>query len=424
MSPFGRRGHGHGRHSLQRRIFLWFAATTLATAVVVGAVAAALSSREWGAWHKEVARVHTFAAAALARAWDDPAERTALVESIARDLEVGVRLVDARGGVVEARGPTCGDGTYGDDGWGKGGAFAVDVPGKGRAELCFARARRPGPGRAPFAFFAAVVVVWAASGLIARRLARPLKHLAKVARDLGDGQLQARAQVKAREPAEVHVLAEALNDMAARIEQHVNDQRTLLAGVSHELRTPLGHVRLLVELAREGATPDASRRLDEIEREVVEMDDLVGQLLASARLDFSLDEPRALDAVDVARRAIERAGLPPSTLHAPEPIEIRGDPTLLSRALANLIENARAHAGGAVKVRVEREKAGTAFLVEDDGPGLPKDVDLFAPFVRKGEKGTLGLGLYLVRRIALAHGGTAIAEDKPGGGARVGFRVP
>ena len=168
------------RRSLQRRIFFWFAATTLATAVVVGAVAAALSSREWGAWHKEVARVHAFAAAALARAWDDLAERAALVESIARDLEVGVRLVDVRGAVVDARGPTCGDGTYG--GWGKGGAFAVVVPGKGRAELCFTRARRPGPGKAPFAFFAAVLVVWGASGLIARRLARPLAHLAKVAR--------------------------------------------------------------------------------------------------------------------------------------------------------------------------------------------------------------------------------------------------
>ena len=220
------------------------------------------------------------------------------------------------------------------------------------------------------------------------------------------------------------MLSEALNDMAERIEQHVNDQRTLLAGVSHELRTPLGHVRLLVELAREGATTDAARRLDEIEREVVEMDDLVGQLLASARLDFSLDEPRAVDAVDVARRAIERAGLPASTLHAPEAVSIRGDPTLLARALANLIGNARAHAGGATKVRVEREKQGVAFLVEDVGPGLPKDGDLFAPFVGKGDHGTLGLGLYLVRRIALAHGGAVVAEDKPGGGARVGFRVP
>jgi two-component system, OmpR family, sensor kinase len=299
---------------------------------------------------------------------------------------------------------------------------------RGEARFCVEHTR-PSPRRGIVPIVVALLVVWGAAGLIARRLARPLMHLAQVARDLGDGKLATRASVRHHEPAEVQVFAAALNDMAGRIESHVNDQRTLLAGVSHELRTPLGHVRLLVELAREGASAEAAKRLDEIEREVVEMDDLVGQLLASARLDFSLDEPRRLDVADIARRALERAGLAPGLLAQEGAVDVDGDPTLLARAIANLLENARTHAGGATALHVRRERDVVTVVVEDAGAGLPAGDpgELFAPFVRQAErpeKGSLGLGLYLVRRIALAHGGSIVAENKPTGGARVGFRIP
>ncbi len=100
------------------------------------------------------------------------------------------------------------------------------------------------------------------------------------------------------------------------------------------------------------------------------------------------------------------------------------DPTLVRRAIANLIDNARVHGGGAVAVKIERRAQQIAIEVDDAGPGVPKDrrADAFRAFV-PSSGGGLGLGLALVSRIAVAHGGGAWIADRPGGGARVGFTV-
>ena len=150
----------------------------------------------------------------------------------------------------------------------------------------------------------ALAVLWAASGRIARRLAWPLEELTRVARDLGDGKLQSRFDLR-HARGEVRSLAEVMNAMAARIERQLKDQRELLAAVSHELRTPLARIRLLLELGRNGRL----QVLDPLEHEVLEMDALVGELLASARLDFSAMARVPLEATDLAARALERAAL-------------------------------------------------------------------------------------------------------------------
>jgi signal transduction histidine kinase len=100
------------------------------------------------------------------------------------------------------------------------------------------------------------------------------------------------------------------------------------------------------------------------------------------------------------------------------------DPTLFRRAVANLLDNARVHGGGALAVRIERRDGRVAIEVDDAGPGVPADrrADAFRAFV-PSSGGGLGLGLALVSRIAVAHGGGAWISDRPGGGARVGFGV-
>jgi two-component system, OmpR family, sensor kinase len=293
----------------------------------------------------------------------------------------------------------------------------------GRMEYCHVDDRRP-PWRGAIAFGSAVLVLWALAGAYARKATRPLLHLADVARKIGAGDLNARPNVMAHRVSEIRDLADAIHEMAERIEKQMRDQRALLAGASHELRTPLGHLRILMEMLRERKD---DKTIDEVERELVEMDALVGKLLAQSRLDFSMVEKRSVDAIDLARRALERAGLSSSLLKASEHLEMRADPTLVLGALGNVIENARDHGGGAVALVVEDRGDAVAFFVEDNGPGIPEDdlAKVFEPFFHQSKqgRGSLGLGLHLVQRIAEAHGGKAIAERRPAGGARVGFTI-
>jgi signal transduction histidine kinase len=297
----------------------------------------------------------------------------------------------------------------------------------------------PRPPRAFLLFGIPALVLWAVSGKVARRIAQPIYDLVRVTKEIGQGRLSARAELACGGIDELALLAQSINDMATRIEQQMADQKQLLAEVSHELRTPLARIRLLVEIARSGKLEGGT--LDEIEREAVEIDALVGELLASARLDFSALARRPLDAADLARRAVERAGLPPEMLVlevAAGETRFEGDATLMSRALANLLDNARKHGGGARLLRVSRRDGAMIFAVEDGGPGFPPgEIERLTAALGRGERprrearpeGSLGLGLALVHRIARAHGGQVTFENLtfengPGGGARVSLEIP
>lgn len=277
--------------------------------------------------------------------------------------------------------------------------------------------------------FASGATLWALSGLIARRLARPLAHVADVARDIGAGKLSTRVKLGRHRGGEAGVLGDAINDMAARIEKQMADQRELLAAVSHEIRTPLGHLRILLEMARDRGAEEGL--VGEMEHEIEEVDSLVGELLASSRLEFDGVERRPLDPVELAERALARAGLGAELLRAPaSPTPIQADPTLLARALANLLDNAKKHGDGVTSLEVEPDDDGVTFVVADGGSGFDEETRerAFEPFYRSrhaggAASGSLGLGLALVQRIAAAHGGRAWIERGAAGGARVCFRV-
>jgi two-component system, OmpR family, sensor kinase len=291
--------------------------------------------------------------------------------------------------------------------------------------------------RALLLFGVPAAVLWMAAGRVARRISRPLYELTRAAQDLGAGNLKARVSAAGFGFDETAVLSSAFNEMASRLERQLAEERELLASVSHELRTPLARIRLLVEIARQrqGATAGQAtdgRTLDEIEHEAIEIDALVGELLASARIEFQAVAPKPLEAVEVARRALERAGEDAAKLAAPPPpVPFAADPTLVGRALANLIDNARKHGGGLDRLEVRSGGATVAFEIADRGRGFaPGDeTRVFERFYQgadpdAGARGSLGLGLALVKRIADAHGGRVHAANQPGGGARVVLELP
>jgi signal transduction histidine kinase len=267
---------------------------------------------------------------------------------------------------------------------------------------------------------AAFMALAAFSGGVAFRLTRPLIYVIKAATDIGDGKLDTRVDPYMHS-GEMRVLASAINEMATKIQTQLSDQKQLLAAVSHELRTPLGHMRVLVETARD--TKDL-KVLEELEREVLVVDDLVGRLLAQSRLEFGNLDRREVDLGVLVADVATAAGVSVDAISADGNVRGAVDPTLFRRALANLIENARVHGGGAVAVHIERRGPQIAVEVDDAGPGVPEDrrAEAFRAF-SPSSGGGLGLGLALVSRIAVAHGGGAWIADRPGGGARVGFTV-
>ncbi|MBK9258306.1 MAG: HAMP domain-containing histidine kinase [Polyangiaceae bacterium] len=412
------------RARLQRRLFLWFGMAILLSGVVFSLVTMAFSASSGAGWNHEVARVRVFVGGRFADVWDDAPAREELARAMSRELEVTVTLVDTGGQTLGAYGRPCHHRPW----------FDAQVTRAGRALgavlICAERPRPFGAFRWIAPLLLAGAVLWGLSGMVSRRLSRPLEELARMASEIGRGKYASRVRIGRHGHGEVLVLADAMNDMASRIERQMSDQRELLAAVSHEMRTPLARIRILTELARDGV--DIEKQLDDLDREVVEMDALVGDLLASSRLDFTALAKESIDSVDAARRALERAGLGQDKLVVDgERRECLADPTLLARALANLLDNAKKHGGGVVRLRVTCARDEVAFDVEDAGRGLApgEETRIFEPFYRRPdekarEQGSLGLGLSLVSRIAEAHGGRARAENRKEGGARIGFSIP
>ena len=392
---------------------------SIVASIVVTAVFVIVSTHvfDGGGYRNEVRKVESFATHRFAEVWHDPAARQHLAAEIESTFNVTLTLIDDSGRAVYGSPSSCLKPNWQAVIHGDSGTL-------GTVGVCM---RHPPPHVATVAlgFLAGLLFLWGASGAITWRLVRPIDELQRVTREIGQGNLAARMRLRRHRHDEVGEIAEAVNDMAMRIERQVSDQRELLAGVSHEIRTPLARLRVLVELER--SSPGDTKRLDSIEAELIEIDGLVGQLLAQSKLDFSALDKRKLSANELAATALERAGLVPTLLTGLDGDDyILVDPGLIARALANIIDNAQRHGAGLIELTVTRSGAYLQFAAVDAGPGIDGSVAsrLFTPFERGGDKAGLGLGLSLVERISRAHGGHAFASPREGKGAVVGFRIP
>ncbi|HEY1089417.1 MAG TPA: HAMP domain-containing sensor histidine kinase [Archangium sp.] len=415
MGPIGR----FVRAKLRRRIFAWFLGGIVTTMFVMALLMFLVARVQEPEWARSFERSRGWVGKQFARDWNDPVARERFAREAGADLDANLDLYDANGALLlSTSGGKCARAMF------DAPVLQNDVQ-VGLVKVCLAR-----PNMAPWRAFAfgllCLVAVWKISGRIARRLAGPLDQLTETVKRIGTGDLRARTELDCYEPDEIGVVADAVNDMAGRIEKQMADQRELLATVSHELRTPLARLRIISEIARDtGAT---ARTFDELDREVVEMDALVGELLANSRLEFGQISKRDLSLRDLATRSVERAGLPATALAVNgEGDSVQGDPTLLQRALANLFDNANKHGKGADALEVTVSANEVKFEVLDRGPGIEGNGQALFEKFNKGQDGQgadgLGLGLALVKRIATAHGGTTWATSREGGGARVGFSI-
>lgn len=277
------------------------------------------------------------------------------------------------------------------------------------------RHRRPPPQ--PFRLAAGAVTLFLAlllgSYFAARRITQRLTLLERGVMRFGRGELDARVDVRGQD--EIARLASAFNRSFERISGLLRQQRHMLQSASHELRSPLSRVRMALELVSEPELDsDARARIAAgAERDIAELDQLIGDLLLAGRLSDT-ELPQSFVRVplaDIVREEAERVG---AELTAVEPLQLPGDPRMLRSLIRNLLENARRYGADPIRLRLHTDAGHALLQVEDEGSGIA-DADqarIFEPFYRpqghsEGRDGGVGLGLWLVRSITTHHGGTA-----------------
>jgi signal transduction histidine kinase len=291
--------------------------------------------------------------------------------------------------------------------------------------------------------------------ILSRRAMRPISSLTSAA-----GQIARTRdpEVTLAEPEgddEVAELTRTFNEMLHELsiarterEQSLKRQRTFVADASHELRTPLTSVHANLELLDTSLRRPGSGNGDrEFEIESVEsalrsserMTRLVADLQLLAKADSGrTNDPVPCDLSEIAGNVA--AELRPLSdqhrivLDTPEAAVVGGNGDELHRVILNLVDNAIRHtpSGSTITVTTRLDGDTAELRVEDDGPGIPKEMwpTIFDRFVRhdgrgdrKKGKGT-GLGLSIVRVIARGHGGSATVGDSPQGGASFVVRIP
>ncbi|WP_395852723.1 ATP-binding protein [Cystobacter fuscus] len=215
-----------------------------------------------------------------------------------------------------------------------------------------------------------------------------------------------------------------------------------LAVASHELRTPLTSLGLqlssLVQRARRESALDMVERLDRGLRQVRRLGTLVETLLDVSRLstgELSLS-PERMDLGEVVREVLERFEAESQSMGCALRVEVapglvgEWDRMRVEQVVSGLLANAlKFGARHPVEVRVWAERGVARVVVEDRGIGIPEDqleriFERFGRAVSSRSYGGLGLGLYVARRAAEAHGGRVWAERREGGGARFTLELP
>jgi signal transduction histidine kinase len=285
------------------------------------------------------------------------------------------------------------------------------------------------------ATLAAATLLSAVAGwMVAGRVLRPVHRITAAARTASEDHLETRVALAGPRD-ELRELAETFDAMLDRLQTAFEGQRHFIANAGHELRTPLTVMRTAVDVVLAKPEPTREELLGmgrDVRAAVDHAQGLIEALLTLARTDRGQFDREVVDLATVAEDAIDAAASGSARLHtslAPAPTS--GDPILLERLAANLVDNAVRYnlPGGAVWVSTGTVDGRVLLTVNNTGPRVaPAAVEtLFEPFRRLQERtgdGGFGLGLAIVAAIAAAHGGEAVAGARPEGGLSVTVSLP
>jgi signal transduction histidine kinase len=280
----------------------------------------------------------------------------------------------------------------------------------------------------------ALLAALAASLLLSRQMACPLRQMELATQDIAGGDFSRRLTVPSGD--EIGRLATSINQMAADLARLEAARREFIAKISHDLRTPLTAIKGLVINLQDVAPAEMQPSLATLEEQTDRLDRLVNDLLALSRLQRGELHLRrtAVDLAAVARSATSLAGEKAKrmgvalTLDLPDELpSVSGDADRLQQVVVNLLDNAlrATEAGGRVQLRLTSGEGAVRLTVGDEGRGLTaeEEAQAFEAYFR-GPGGGAGLGLTIGREIITAHGGRIWLRNRPEGGAEAGFSLP
>jgi signal transduction histidine kinase len=282
---------------------------------------------------------------------------------------------------------------------------------------------------------AVVTVLAALAGwLVAGRVLRPVHRITAAARAASEHNLSGRVALTGPRD-ELRELADTFDDMLARLDAAFDSQRRFIANASHELRTPLTVMRTTIDvvLAKPAPTPaELTAMAEDVRAAADHAEALIEALLTLARNERGLTVHEAVDLATVAEDVLDTADLDGLLLSTSlTPAATTGDPVLLERLVANLVDNAVRYnvPGGEVTVLTSTVDSQAQLVVANTGPAIePAAVaGLFEPFRRLQDRTAtdgVGLGLAIVASIVTVHAGAVTANALPGGGLEVTVTVP
>jgi signal transduction histidine kinase len=260
--------------------------------------------------------------------------------------------------------------------------------------------------------------------LTTRRIAQPLRSLAKAAQRFHPG--EADGPITESGPHDVRTLITAFNDLRTRVSAMLEEKDRMLGAIGHDLRTPLAALRVRIESVEDD--DDRARMADTID----EMNRTLDDILSLARLGRPSEQATEVDLaalVDAVVEDFRDLGMPVEFTEV-ERLTMHLRPSLMRRAIRNLIENAVKY-GGRADVFLRSDAKTVEIVVCDNGPGVPPDriAEVFEAFTRiegsrNKETGGIGLGLALARAIVREARGDIRLENRPEGGLAATITLP
>lgn len=275
------------------------------------------------------------------------------------------------------------------------------------------------------------------AGILAYTTSKPFTRLKNGFKKVSHGALDTRLTNGKTSRGEIGALLNGFDQMANELQKQIEQQKTLLHDVSHELRSPLTRLNLAVGLARQSPTK-IENSLNRIEHEAERLDHLIGQLLALSRLESKEFQPdfKKEDYIELLENVLQDAQFEAEQVKRVlvRNIQVKSwfapcNANVLHSAFENVIRNAIRHTpeGKTITVTANTINGYLHIGILDEGPGIdPKAMPhLFDPFFKTGEHAGHGLGLAIVNKAIMLHGGEVEAiNQNPGLLINMRFQQP